>query len=144
MALSRAARLAVGLLAAAAAIGCDDTMTGPTATPTPSAATPTPAAPHVVLIGQSPGGGRGNVFVDTVSGGSTTTIHAGDTVQWNWLSGTHSTTSGVCALGCVANGFWDSGVASSGTFQHTFSTTGTFPYFCQVHGNMMQGVVVVQ
>ena len=139
----RAARLAIGLLSVAVAIGCDDTMTGPTATPTPSAATPTPAAPHLVYVGQAPGGGRANVFVDSAGGGSTATIHAGDTIQWNWLSGSHSATSGACTLGCVANGQWDSGVMSSGSFQHTFPTAGTFPYFCQVHGAMMQGTVVV-
>ena len=145
MVFSRAARLAIGIAAAAAAIGCDDTMTGPTATPTPSTLTPTPVvAPHNVTVGQAPGVGPANVFADSVSGTSTTTIHAGETVQWIWVSGTHSTTSGSCPLGCVANGLWDSGVLSSGSFQHTFPTTGTFPYFCLVHGTMMQGTVVVQ
>ena len=138
-------RLALALLAAAVAVGCDDTMTGPSATPTPSALTPTPsAAPHAVYVGSAPVVGRANVFVDSTSGTSTTTIHAGETVQWTWLSGAHSTTSGACSLGCVADGQWDSGVLSSGSFQHTFPTTGTFPYFCQVHGTMMQGTVVVQ
>ena len=126
------------------AAGCDDTMTGPTATPTPSAATPTPAAPRQVFVGKSPDGLRLNVFVDSVSGTSTSTIHAGDSIQWTWLSGSHSTTSGTCPLGCVADGMWDSGVLGGGTFQHTFATAGTYPYFCLVHGTMMQGTVVVQ
>ncbi len=142
---SRTAGLAIAIAAAAVAIGCDDTMTGPTATPTPAAVTPTPVvAPHVVYVGQAPGAGPANVFADSTSGTSTTTIHAGDTVQWVWISGTHSTTSGTCALGCVANGLWDSGVASHTSFQHTFPTTGTFSYYCLVHGTMMQGSVVVQ
>ncbi len=145
MFLRRAARLALALAAAAAAIGCDDTMTGPSATPTPSGLTPTPSAPpHAVYVGQAPGVGRANVFADSTSGTATTTIHAGDTVQWIWLSGTHSTTSGACPLGCVADGLWDSGVLSGGDFSHTFPTAGTFPYFCLVHGGMMQGTVVVQ
>ena len=142
---SRAVRLAIVLVFAAVAIGCDDTMTGPSATPTPSALTPTPsAAPHPVYVGQSVSGARENVFVDAASGTSTTTIHAGETVQWTWLSGAHSTTSGRCSLGCAGDGLWDSGVLSGGSFSHTFPTTGTFPYFCQVHGVMMQGSVVVQ
>jgi plastocyanin len=141
----RAARLAIALVFAGVAIGCDDTMTGPSATPTPAAVTPTPAAaPHAVYVGQSSTGARENVFLDAASGTSTTTIHAGETVQWMWLSGTHSTTSGRCALGCVGDGIWDSGVLSGGSFSHTFPTAGTFPYFCQVHGVMMQGSVVVQ
>ena len=27
---------------------------------------------------------------------------------------------------------------------HTFPTAGTFPYFCEVHGAMMTGTVIVQ
>ena len=142
MAPFRASRLSLALLLSAVAIGCDDTMTGPSATPTPSA--PTPSVFHQVYVGQAAGGARANVFVDAASGTSTTTVHAGETVQWIWLSGTHSTTSGACPLGCVADGLWDSGVVSGATFQHTFPTAGTFPYFCLVHGAMMQGTVVVQ
>lgn len=141
---SRPARALLALLSAAVAIGCDDTMTGPSATPTPSAPTPTPSAPHLVYIGQGAAGARANVFVGSASGTSTTTIHAGDTVQWTWISGVHSTTSGTCPLGCVGNGLWDSGAAAGTTFQHTFPTAGTFPYFCLVHGAMMQGTVVVE
>lgn len=145
MSTPRSARLAIAMLTVAVAIGCDDTMTGPSATPTPSSLTPTPVlAPHVVIVGQQPGVGRANVFADSVTGTSTTTVHAGETVQWTWVSGAHSTTSGACPLGCVADGQWDSGVLASGTFQHTFPAAGTFPYFCQVHGTMMQGTVVVQ
>jgi plastocyanin len=145
MCLRRAARLALAVVVAAVALGCDDTMTGPSATPTPSALTPTPSGPpHAVYVGQAPGVGPANVFADSTSGTATTTIHAGDTVQWIWVSGAHSTTSGTCPLGCVADGLWDSRVLSGGSFSHTFPTAGTFPYFCLVHGAMMQGSVVVQ
>jgi plastocyanin len=30
------------------------------------------------------------------------------------------------------------------TFDRTFPTAGTFPYFCTVHGSMMTGTIVVQ
>src|SRR5262249_15425077 len=54
-------------------------------------------------------------------------VHAGDTVNWAWNGGPHSTTSGV--LG--PNGIWDSGVQSSPfSFSHTFAETGNFPYYC--------------
>lgn len=109
-----------------------------TATPTRSAATATPTVPpavHIVNVGQG-----GNNFVDSQSGNSTTTIRAGATVMWTWVSGTHSTTSGTC---CTADGKWDSGTKSSGSFSHTFPTAGNFPYFCSVHLAAMTGNVVV-
>lgn len=113
-------------------------------TPTPGGhPTPTPApAPQMATVNVGQGG---NNFVDQQSGTSTTTIHAGSTVNWVWVNGTHSTTSGSCPSGsCQPNGQWDSGIGSGMTFSHTFMQTGTFPYFCSVHGAMMQGMVVVQ
>ncbi len=111
-----------------------------TATPTPPvAATPTPTPPaavHNVEVGS----GGGNVFRDSQSGNSTTTVRAGETVTWNFVNGIHSTTSGNC---CAGDGIWNSGTKSSGTFTHTFASAGTFPYFCSVHGAMMTGTVVV-
>jgi len=119
-------------------------MTGPKATPTPAQPTPTPGAAHVVIVGRDSTGQPANVFVDSVSGTSTSTIHVGDTIQWIWVSGTHSTTSGACGAGCVPNGLWDSGRVQGGTFQFTFTSAGTYPYFCTLHGPSMQGSVVVQ
>jgi len=139
-----AARAAVLALTLSVSAGCGNTVSGPSATPTPSGPTPTPSAPHIVFVGQDQSGNRLNVFVDQASGTSTTTIHVGDTVQWNWLSGTHSTTSGICPNGCIPDGTWDSGVESGATFQHTFPSAGSYPYFCRVHGTMMQGTVIVQ
>ena len=106
-----------------------------TATPTHPAATPTPtppAGPFTVNVGQ--GGLR---FVDQVSGNSTTTIPVGSEVRWVWEPGmSHTTTS--------TTGVWDSGIHSAPfTFNRTFSQAGTFPYFCQVHGTIMSGTVVV-
>jgi plastocyanin len=58
------------------------------------------------------------------------TIHVGDTVHWVWDNGVHSTTS---VAGSVES--WDSGIKSApATFDHTFTHTGTFVYFCRVHG----------
>ncbi len=124
--------------------------TNPTATPTVPGATPTPTPPagsvHVVNIGQA-----GDAFTDSVSGNSNTTIHVGDTVQWMWKNGSHSTTSGTCSNGgyyggdCTADGMWDSGTNSPGfTFSQKFTTTGTFHYFCGVHLGSMTGAVAVQ
>ena len=47
----------------------------------------------------------------------------------------------------MPNGIWDSGLRPQGaTFNHTFNSTGTFPYYCTPHGgccNMVGTVMVV-
>ena len=71
------------------------------------------------------------------------TIQPGDTVQWTWSAGGHSSTSGSPGS---PNGIWDSGVRNQGaTFSHTFNTVGEFPYFCTPHGACcgMIGTVIV-
>jgi plastocyanin/type II secretory pathway pseudopilin PulG len=71
-------------------------------------------------------------------------IHVGDTVRWNWVTGTHSTTS---ASGQLES--WDSTLLSAPvppgpavTFDHTFTHTGTFAYFCSLHGSEGPGGTV--
>jgi glucose/arabinose dehydrogenase/plastocyanin len=63
---------------------------------------------------------------------SSVSIQAGDTMQWIWKAGSHSTTSGTPG---APNGLWDSGVHGTGfTFSRTFPTAGSFSYFCTPHG----------
>ena len=88
----------------------------------------------VAMLSLSCGAAKATTFMVTVGpAGSlsfspaTLTIQAGDTVQWVWGSSGHSSTSGPGAAG----GIWDSGIHNiNDTFSHTFSTTGSFPYFC--------------
>jgi len=97
-----------------------------------------PGTTRTVNVGQG-----GMNFVDQVSGTSTSTIHVGDTIHWVWVEGDdHSSTSGPCPP-CTGDGTWDSGIQNTGTFDHTFDTDGTFPYFCIPHDVMMTGTVVV-
>src|SRR5450432_2252733 len=78
------------------------------------------AATRAVTIGPS----LTHKFVDSVSGTSISTIAVGDTVQWTWASGFHSTTSGPCGVTtCTADGKWDAGQHSS---PFSFSHTATF------------------
>ena len=106
------------------------------------------AATFVVNVG----GGGYTTFIDQTNGTNTTTIHVGDTVQWNWMSGPHSVTSGTCQPGggyygggCATDGIWNSGVQSaSHSFSRTFDQQGSFPYYCAIHGSMMIGVVMVE
>ena len=71
------------------------------------------------------------------------TVAAGTTVTWTWVGGFHDVTS-------AGNpGFSGSGapVAPPRSFSHTFTTPGTYLYFCSVHGSAtagMRGTVVVQ
>jgi len=71
------------------------------------------------------------------------TIQQGDTVQWIWDANSHSTTSGSPGS---PSGFWNSGVLDDGAiFTHVFPDTGTFSYYCSVHGSCcgMTGTVYV-
>src|SRR5690348_12010708 len=71
------------------------------------------------------------------------TINKGDIVVWTNNSSTpHTSTSGS---GCTTDGLWDSGsIASGGTFSHTFSTGGSFPYHCTFHCSMgMVGTITI-
>jgi plastocyanin len=112
------------------------TVPAPTATPTPTP--PPPGGTQLVAVTST----GGTQFIDSISGNSTSTIQAGVTIRWIWDTGTHSTTSGPCPP-CTGDGIWDSGQGSGITFDHTFNTAGTFPYFCSVHGAMMTGTVIV-
>lgn len=70
------------------------------------------------------------------------TIQAGDTVTWKCVDGTHNVVSedGVVLSGFVMPAPW--------TFSWTFPSTGTVPYYCEIHGNIggvgQSGVVFVR
>jgi plastocyanin len=73
------------------------------------------------------------------------TINVGDTIEWVWIVGGHSTTSGTPGH---PDGLWDSGIQNAGfTFSQTFNTPGTFAYYCSPHGlccGMIGSVIVNQ
>ena len=80
---------------------------------------------------------------DLVFSPSSVTINVGDQVRWTWASSGHSTTSGSPGQ---PNHIWDSGIHNQGaTFTRTFSSAGTFPYYCTPHGGCcgMVGTVMV-
>jgi plastocyanin len=63
----------------------------------------------------------------------TVNIDVGDTVEWTWSSNTHSVTSGDPVTG-TADGLFDSGVQDQPfTFSYTFTSPGTFDYYCIPH-----------
>ena len=56
------------------------------------------------------------------------TIKVGESVEWRWVKGTHTVTSGT---GCIKAAGFDSGQHTAPyTFKQTFSTAGRFDYFC--------------
>ena len=72
------------------------------------------------------------------------TIARGTAVTWTWRgSNSHSVTSGMPS-DANAGSLFDHGPVNSGAFQFTFNNTGTFNYFCRVHGSAMTGTVTVQ
>jgi plastocyanin len=69
-------------------------------------------------------------------------INAGDSILWTWTGvNSHSTTRSAMPM------TWDSGVHGHGnTFSQTFSSGGSFPYFCTIHAgspSFQTGVVNV-
>src|SRR5437867_11170130 len=85
------------------------------------------AATKAVLVG--PDGTL--TFRDMESGTDTTTVTAGDRVQWQWISGFHSTTR------FDAPESWDAGThLAPFSFSRSFSVPGTYPYVCTVHESL--------
>ncbi len=64
------------------------------------------------------------------------TIHAGDTVTW-------SNNGPAAHTATASNGSFNTGTLAKGaSASHTFSTAGTFSYFCTIHP-FMHGTIVV-
>lgn len=105
---------------------------------------------HIVMVGPN------NMLVFDPA---TLPIHVGDTVRWMWASDLHSVVSGTVdplptntehpdGLFCSPSNTNCSTLQVSftgATYEHTFTTAGTFPYFCAPHGSLgMVGTIMVQ
>ena len=97
----------------------------------------------VAVFGGSLSGSAATANVLVGSGGlvftpATTNIAVNDRVIWTWAGNNHSTTSDT-------NGLWDSLVNNSPhSFTNTFTSAGTFPYHCTIHGSLgMKGTILV-
>jgi plastocyanin len=63
-----------------------------------------------------------------------TEVHVGDTIRWEWVSGTHTTTS-TTIPGDAAT--WDHLITSSSTFyEYKVTVAGTYNYKCTPHESM--------
>src|SRR5918992_1450624 len=111
-----------------------------------SNATTTGTTGNATGTGTTGGEGGGATSVSIVPGSSSLTTDAyspnpvqvsvGTTVTWtNDDAQPHTATSGQNA---TPDGTFDSGImAPQGTFEHTFTEAGEFPYFCLLHPNMV-------
>jgi plastocyanin len=83
-----------------------------------------PAATTTVQVGSG--------FSDTFDP-PTVSISVNDSVIWDWQGTFHSSTSG--SPPGSPDGLWESGLITSTPhfFTNTFTTAGTFPYFCEYH-----------
>lgn len=78
------------------------------------------------------------------------TVHVGDTVTWtvtHAIAEPHSVTSGTDASDPNSAKLFDSGINlrnNGDHFSYTFTTAGTFPYYCQVHPTVMKGTITVE
>jgi len=73
--------------------------------------------------------GSSNTLVPTARARLSMRLAPGDTVVWTFLA-LHSSTSDIQS----GAEFWNSGIMGSGTFSHTFTTPGTYYYYCENHG----------
>jgi plastocyanin len=73
----------------------------------------------------------------------TLTVSKGTTITWtNGDSTLHTVTSGSAESGNSGTEFDSSYLAAGKTFQHQFSTSGTFDYYCTLHPYMKGKVIV--
>ena len=111
-------------------------MTGAIVVLSASGATP-PPAPSPTPPPTPPPPSPGDVsIVDFDYQPTTISITAGSTVNFvNRGAALHTVTA--------RDGSFDSGfLAAGGTYQRTFTTPGTYPYFCAIHPNMLGSILV--
>jgi len=66
---------------------------------------------------------------------ATVNASVGDTIQWTWLSGFHTTTSTDVPAGAAT---WDAPMTSDSTsFTYKLTTAGAYSYVCSIHPNMV-------
>jgi plastocyanin len=103
------------------------------ASPTPSAA----AASTATSPSAAAGGGAGTVDIkNTAFNPTSITVKVGDKVTWTNNDGfAHTVTADD-------NSFDSNNVDGGKTFDHTFTTAGTFAYHCKIHPFMKATVTV--
>ncbi|MES2588139.1 MAG: T9SS type A sorting domain-containing protein [Bacteroidota bacterium] len=77
-----------------------------------------------------------NVASNTFTPSSIPTVIVGDTIRWNHVSGSHTTTSSAQSIPAGA-AVWNSPITSSNpTFDYKVTVAGTYGYICTPHAGM--------
>ena len=80
-------------------------------------------------------------------GACQTVVSVGDTVTWEYLTGSEGHTVTDCGDSCdtpTDTPLWDSGGLTPGqTFSYTFNAPGTYRYLCRFHPEAMRAEVLV-
>jgi LysM repeat protein len=116
----------------------------PTGTITPGTATPTPTATFTPLPTITVPPNTSVVVMQNIAyNPPALTISVGQTVLWeNMDTVSHTVSSGT--PGNLDNKFRSSTLPPGQTFSFQFTTAGTYPYFCEIHGASMVGTITVQ
>jgi plastocyanin len=80
-------------------------------------------------------------------GGCQTVVSVGDTVTWEYRTGSEGHTVTHCGDSCDAptdSPLWDSELSPGQAFSHTFSEPGAYQYLCRFHPEAMRAVVLVE
>lgn len=106
-------------------------------------------APAPVATATPTGGGASVAVVGTTFSPASVSITANQSVSWsNLIAGNHNVVQLDNISNCASNtsgGFTSGAPGTVDTYNHTFTTAGTYFYKCQVHcGGGMTGTVVVQ
>ncbi len=108
----------------------------PQAAATASASTPVPPPVPATVAVPTPSSSSA-VSITGFAFPKNVTVAIGTTVTWtNNDPAPHTITSDTGAFG-------SSDIAPGGTYSHTFTSAGTFPYHCEIHPSM-QGTITVQ
>ncbi|HTA28703.1 MAG TPA: T9SS type A sorting domain-containing protein [Bacteroidia bacterium] len=72
---------------------------------------------------------------------SSFTATVGDTIEWDWINGGHTTTSTGVPVGAAT---WSNPMNNtSTTFQYVITTPGTYNYWCAIHTTAMEASFTV-
>ncbi len=81
-------------------------------------------------------------------GACQTVVSVGDTVAWEYRTGSEGHTVTHCGDSCdvpTDSPLWDSqGLSAGQTFSYTFTAPGTYRYYCRFHPDAMRAVVLVE
>lgn len=102
---------------------------------------PASAAPATVQITIETKDAARNIGMFTPA---TVTAKQGDTVKWvNAGKGTHTVMSGLVKDRDAGSAFRSDDIRKGSSYSHTFTSPGTYDYFCKIHP-VMTGTVIVE